>query len=67
MYSNFGAAVDITAPGGDSALGKGTYAVLSTWNNGTALGPPPPSGLPRRSHGQHSESGGLSQGWGSGV
>lgn len=39
VYSNFGAAVDITAPGGDSDLGDDTYSVLSTLNSGTALEP----------------------------
>lgn len=39
VYSNNGAQVDITAPGGDSSLGSGTYAIGSTWNTGTSLDP----------------------------
>eukprot|EP00667_Euglena_gracilis_P003150 EG_transcript_3157 len=35
VYSNAGAAVDITAPGGDTTLGNVSYGVLSTFNNGT--------------------------------
>eukprot|EP00667_Euglena_gracilis_P001872 EG_transcript_1873 len=35
VYSNYGTEVDVMAPGGDTALGRSAYAVVSTWNNGT--------------------------------